>query len=184
MNREDHDGTSVAAIFQRAALYPRCVRFALWSTIAVVDCPKPTHYPGRAHSNVGICVTFEPQKLGLYVHCTLQRRALIGLYAPKHRLYQKTYIWIKSRVCMAPLPRDSPKQSAATDHAAFAPIRRRRMFTETNAAEELPCSRRAKMAAGWGGRIRTSECRYQKPVPYHLATPQCVCSRPQTDLSR
>jgi hypothetical protein len=26
--------------------------------------------------------------------------------------------------------------------------------------------------AGWGGRDRTSECRYQKPVPYHLATPQ------------
>ena len=26
--------------------------------------------------------------------------------------------------------------------------------------------------AGWGGRIRTCGCRYQKPVPYHLATPQ------------
>jgi hypothetical protein len=25
---------------------------------------------------------------------------------------------------------------------------------------------------GWGGRIRTCECRYQKPVPYRLATPQ------------
>lgn len=25
---------------------------------------------------------------------------------------------------------------------------------------------------GWGGRIRTLECRYQKPMPYHLATPQ------------
>ena len=24
---------------------------------------------------------------------------------------------------------------------------------------------------GWGGGIRTPECRYQKPVPYHLATP-------------
>ena len=24
---------------------------------------------------------------------------------------------------------------------------------------------------GWGGRDRTCECRYQKPVPYHLATP-------------
>lgn len=24
---------------------------------------------------------------------------------------------------------------------------------------------------GWGGRIRTSEWRYQKPLPYHLATP-------------
>ena len=27
---------------------------------------------------------------------------------------------------------------------------------------------------GWGGRIRTSEWRYQKPLPYHLATPQCA----------
>lgn len=25
---------------------------------------------------------------------------------------------------------------------------------------------------GWGGRDRTSECRYQKPMPYRLATPQ------------
>ena len=25
---------------------------------------------------------------------------------------------------------------------------------------------------GWGGRIRTCGCRYQKPVPYRLATPQ------------
>ncbi len=24
---------------------------------------------------------------------------------------------------------------------------------------------------GWGGRIRTFECRNQNPVPYHLATP-------------
>src|SRR5580704_18090388 len=27
---------------------------------------------------------------------------------------------------------------------------------------------------GWGGRIRTSVCRNQNPVPYHLATPQCA----------
>ena len=31
------------------------------------------------------------------------------------------------------------------------------------------------MKDGWGGRIRTSACRYQKPVPYRLATPQCAC---------
>jgi hypothetical protein len=24
---------------------------------------------------------------------------------------------------------------------------------------------------GWGGGIRTPECRHQKPMPYHLATP-------------
>src|SRR5437867_6182167 len=26
--------------------------------------------------------------------------------------------------------------------------------------------------AGWGGWIRTTECRLQRPMPYHLATPQ------------
>ena len=30
----------------------------------------------------------------------------------------------------------------------------------------------SREVCGWGGRIRTCECRYQKPVPYHLATPQ------------
>ena len=27
---------------------------------------------------------------------------------------------------------------------------------------------------GWGGWIRTNECRHQKPMPYHLATPQSI----------
>ena len=31
---------------------------------------------------------------------------------------------------------------------------------------------RAPKNGGWGARIRTWECRYQKPVPYRLATPQ------------
>ncbi len=30
---------------------------------------------------------------------------------------------------------------------------------------------------GWGARIRTWEWRYQKPLPYHLATPQCAGER-------
>ena len=29
-----------------------------------------------------------------------------------------------------------------------------------------------RISGGWGARIRTWECRYQKPVPYRLATPQ------------
>ncbi len=29
-----------------------------------------------------------------------------------------------------------------------------------------------KLSLGWGGGIRTPECRHQKPMPYHLATPQ------------
>ncbi len=32
--------------------------------------------------------------------------------------------------------------------------------------------RRLKLP-GWGAGIRTPEWRYQKPLPYHLATPQC-----------
>ena len=30
---------------------------------------------------------------------------------------------------------------------------------------------------GWGGRIRTCEWRLQRPLPYHLATPQQTCAR-------
>src|SRR5882762_4327335 len=34
---------------------------------------------------------------------------------------------------------------------------------------------------GWGGRIRTYECRIQRPVPYHLATPQYQVSISERD---
>ncbi len=34
------------------------------------------------------------------------------------------------------------------------------------------CQRLTKRWRGWGTRTRTWECRYQKPVPYHLAIPQ------------
>ncbi len=34
-----------------------------------------------------------------------------------------------------------------------------------------------RIISGWGGGTRTPECRDQNPVPYHLATPQCVCNR-------
>jgi hypothetical protein len=36
---------------------------------------------------------------------------------------------------------------------------------------------------GWGGRIRTFGCRNQNPVPYRLATPQCVAQRRRTLLT-
>src|SRR4051812_48320696 len=32
--------------------------------------------------------------------------------------------------------------------------------------------RSERMVHGWGGRIRTFEWRLQRPLPYHLATPQ------------
>ena len=38
--------------------------------------------------------------------------------------------------------------------------------------EELVISPVFLIGLFWGGRIRTSEWRYQKPLPYHLATPQ------------
>src|SRR5688572_18608661 len=31
----------------------------------------------------------------------------------------------------------------------------------------------------WGGRTRTYECRFQRPVPYHLATPQSRSQAPR-----
>ena len=37
---------------------------------------------------------------------------------------------------------------------------------------------------GWGGRIRTSAWRYQKPLPYHLATPHNYFARPRADAAR
>ncbi len=45
----------------------------------------------------------------------------------------------------------------------------------------LPCVRRIPTSQiwvviknGWGGWIRTNEWRYQKPLPYRLATPQLI----------
>jgi hypothetical protein len=37
---------------------------------------------------------------------------------------------------------------------------------------------------GWGARIRTWECRYQKPVPYRLATPQQLRLRKVVNLCK
>jgi hypothetical protein len=36
------------------------------------------------------------------------------------------------------------------------------------------CQLRTADCSGWGGRIRTSEWRLQRPLPYRLATPQCL----------
>src|SRR5262245_34066507 len=46
-----------------------------------------------------------------------------------------------------------------------------------SAAEDLDASvhdsaRSGPPGRGWGGRIRTSECGLQRPVSYHLTTPQ------------
>ncbi len=41
-----------------------------------------------------------------------------------------------------------------------------------NSESQRPVGRRLYLP-GWGAGIRTPEWRYQKPLPYHLATPQC-----------
>lgn len=41
----------------------------------------------------------------------------------------------------------------------------------------------AAREVGWGGRIRTSECWNQNPVPYHLATPQYLRGPTNEDRS-
>lgn len=42
-------------------------------------------------------------------------------------------------------------------------------FTDKNQGVTLKNA--TPLQSGWGGRIRTYECRHQKPMPYHLATP-------------
>ena len=38
--------------------------------------------------------------------------------------------------------------------------------------QEVRSQNLTSVLCGWGGWIRTNECRHQKPMPYHLATPQ------------
>ena len=40
--------------------------------------------------------------------------------------------------------------------------------------QEVRLQNLTSVQSGWAGWIRTNECRYQKPVPYHLATAQYV----------
>ena len=39
--------------------------------------------------------------------------------------------------------------------------------------DETLCLRNKKVESGWGGRIRTYECRLQKPVPYRKVHEKC-----------
>src|SRR2546423_11395017 len=50
------------------------------------------------------------------------------------------------------------------------------MSDEQNALQLI--THRSSLELYWGGRIRTCECRFQRPVPYHLATPQSRFSGP------
>src|SRR5437763_15902673 len=62
------------------------------------------------------------------------------------------------------------RSEALSEHAYrdAAPVS---AFAATAGSLSALRSRSLENLAGWGGRIRTSVCRNQNPVPYHLATP-------------
>ena len=62
-----------------------------------------------------------------------------------------------------------PRSAAATDRARF-PLADR--ISDCRAFGKIRLDRGPE--DGWGGRIRTCECRIQSPVPYRLATPQAA----------
>src|SRR5262249_13320754 len=55
-------------------------------------------------------------------------------------------------------------------------IRERRIRRTAKNFQFITHSRSSK--SDWGGRIRTFEYRFQRPVPYHLATPQLEIATP------
>ena len=71
--------------------------------------------------------------------------------------------------CKAP----SPGRHPGADRGAS----RRNFRRQVDDAGLDPASQRRRgrrrFLPGWGAGIRTPEWRYQKPLPYHLATPQC-----------
>ena len=47
-------------------------------------------------------------------------------------------------------------------------------FSHSSFSRETQLSKSLRLNFGWGGRIRTYGTRDQNPMPYHLATPQCL----------
>lgn len=69
----------------------------------------------------------------------------------------------------------------AKQNKALEQIDRKNEQIANNNSHELQISHKKQevrpqnltsVQSGWGGWIRTNECRHQKPMPYHLATPQ------------
>lgn len=98
---------------------------------------------------------------------------------------------IENRAPIAPkIARHSPLPRTATvrlRHRTDIPVARRRRrgakglllpraeTADVEQGAEGGCAARdpaGRMRSGWGGRIRTCAWRYQKPLPYRLATPQ------------
>ncbi len=60
----------------------------------------------------------------------------------------------------------------STDSLSEKPLKPYIAPDNTLIYKEKNCSEKQFIKIGWGGWIRTNECRHQKPMPYHLATPQ------------
>ena len=83
-----------------------------------------------------------------------------------HQRYSSPPIrWLDPRACR--LRRNQCRLNYWTNDRARTPSSQQKNHEVT---EDRPVPRVAPLF-GWGGRIRTCECRDQNPVPYHLATP-------------
>lgn len=60
----------------------------------------------------------------------------------------------------------------STDSLSEKPLKPYKSPHNTLIYKEKNCSEKQFIKSGWSGRIRTYECRHQKPMPYHLATLQ------------
>ena len=74
------------------------------------------------------------------------------------------------RLARANGPTSRPKRTASESPAGISVAKSRTVGLNS---ESLRRQGRRMNLPGWGAGIRTPEWRYQKPLPYHLATPQC-----------
>ena len=65
-------------------------------------------------------------------------------------------------------------ENNGNDHLLYMQIMRQKYRLRENKCGHHFGRNDDQKNSGWGGRIRTLECRYQKPMPYHLATPQFI----------
>lgn len=86
----------------------------------------------------------------------------------KMRRHQNT--WPRRKICLSKSDQPFPAGPLTQSGAQAGPA-------NYGLASEFKSLGWDSEELGWGGRIRTCECRYQKPVPYHLATPQQAARR-------
>ena len=69
-------------------------------------------------------------------------------------------------------PREQVSAACTEDHTRSTPRGGSNRGTSGPSAFRAVHRFKSRKSYGWGGRIRTYGTRYQKPLPYHLATPQ------------